>query len=354
MKVDDFEGLDVRLPVEGPEAERNRQPWLLHSMAVNALNFCTFAVCFESSSRGPAPKDGGLEANDNTEPKPSTDRDGLEEEKTTEETEAEDFQSILIASPNGLDQGGIDIFQLPSEHRVCKLTADEEVKTGMVMALSLFHHPISGSLTVLAGYEDGHTIVHVRETPQTTGQPWRWHKTLLARPHSQPILSLDVHPSLQSYFTSGADALVAKFDVPSPSPSEEVITQANRVVNTKHAGQQGLAVRSDGKIFATAGWDARVRIYSTKTLKEVAVLKWHKEGCYAVAFAVVDPPLYDDVEHKNRNAVQGSESTELVIANRAPKSALDVIKEERRATAQRTHWLAAGGKDGKISLWDIY
>jgi hypothetical protein len=46
-------------------------------------------------------------------------------------------------------------------------------------------------------------------------------------------------------------------------------------------------VRSDGRILATGGWDTRIRIYSAKTLKEVAVLKWHKEGVYAVDFAKV-------------------------------------------------------------------
>jgi len=30
------------------------------------------------------------------------------------------------------------------------------------------------------------------------------------------------------------------------------------------------------------------------------------------------------------------------------------VKEERDRKAKTTHWLAAGSKDGKISLWDIY
>ena len=44
----------------------------------------------------------------------------------------------------------------------------------------------------------------------------------------------------------------------------------------------------------------------------------------------------------------------LVSSGPSINSALEVIKHQRIIKAQRTHWLAAGGKDGKISLWDIY
>src|SRR2546430_13457319 len=104
-------------------------------------------------------------------------------------------------------------------------------------------------------------------------------------------------------------------------------------------------MRCDGKIFATAGWDARVRVYSAKTMRELAVLKWHKEGCYAVAFALIDP------EQAREAAPTGLIGSEL--GPRRQHSALDAIKDQRDARAQKTHWLAAGGKDGKISLWDI-
>ena len=55
-------------------------------------------------------------------------------------------------------------------------------------------------------------------------------------------------------------------------------------------------MRSDGNIFATAGWDSRVRIYSTKTMKEVACLKWHKKGVYATVFAEI-------LDHSKSNEV---------------------------------------------------
>lgn len=154
-------------------------------------------------------------------------------------------------------------------------------------------------------------------------------------------------PSRDSYFTSSADAIIATHPL-GPWNSTLSDSKPLKVVQTKHSGQQGLRVRSDGKILATAGWDSRVRVYSTKTLKELAVLKWHKEGCYAVAFAEIDPALSPASEDGQSPAT----GDELVMAQKTV--AVKTVQQERKEKAQMTHWLAAGSKDGKVSLWDIY
>lgn len=120
-----------------------------------------------------------------------------------------------------------------------------------------------------------------------------------------------------------------------------------KVVKTKHSGQQGLRVRNDGKVFATAGWDGRVRVYGVKGMKELAVLKWHKEGCYAVAFADVEL----DREGRGEEEMEGEAGKGKELASRMGTM---TAREERDQKAKRTHWLVAGSKDGKISLWDIY
>ena len=37
-------GLDKTLPVDG-QGESNRKPWLLYTLDVNTLNFCSFTMC---------------------------------------------------------------------------------------------------------------------------------------------------------------------------------------------------------------------------------------------------------------------------------------------------------------------
>jgi len=309
------ETLDAQLPAEGGlRAAERREPWLLHSMAVSALNFCAFALCVAAVAADP--------------------------------NEAAD--QAIIAVPNALDSGGIDFFHLPSERRVSVLKADPQIKTGMLMALDLFHHSETRLLTVISGYEDGCTMVHQRNSVASSDENWIWQKVLVSRAHSQPVLSLDTTPSKDFYFTSSADAVIAKIAIPTYSFGGDPNIKPAKISNTKHAGQQDLTLRGDGKVFATAGWDARIRVYSTKTMRELAVLKWHQDGCYSVAFA--NSCLLDVYEGSSKP----SKDQVLMASKTSTDSALEVIRHQRSIKAQMMHWLAAGGKDGKISLWDIY
>lgn len=301
--------LSTTLPVDGA-SEDQPKPWLLHSMDMSALNFCAFATCVDPSTGS-----------------------------TTNNADNE----LLVASPNGLDDGGIDIFQLPSQSRVSQLASAKTGKTGMVMSIALFYSNETSSLHMISGYEDGQVMVHAHQG--ALGLPGgKWVKVMSSKAHSQPVLSIDLSPKNEYFITSSADATIAKFEMPVGLSITNTSTSPLKTVNTKHAGQQGLTIRSDGKIFATAGWDARVRVYSAKTLKELAVLKWHKGGCYSTAFAEV-----------RSNDVSGRHvKVDTPLLDVTNKTALYVIKYERNMKAQQMHWLAAGGKDGKISLWDIY
>lgn len=194
------------------------------------------------------------------------------------------------------------------------------------MAVSL-HFPLNAtSPLVAAGYESGHVALW-RYNISTN----KWETSYLHKSHSQPVLSLDVAPSIGCFFSSSADATVARHPLVESGETEAKILQ------TKHAGQQSLSVRGDGKVFATAGWDGRVRVYAAKGLKELAVLKWHKEGCYATAFAEI------------LDAQSGALNDDGKVARREL-----TVAQQRAFKSQSTHWLAAGSKDGKVSLWDIY
>ncbi|KAI4280295.1 MAG: hypothetical protein L6R35_005930, partial [Caloplaca aegaea] len=210
----------------------------------------------------------------------------------------------------------------------------------MVMALAI--QAESSRLQVAAGYESGHTMVFVQSDPGA-----QFQRLYSARPHSQPVLSMAILPSADSYVTSAADAVVAKHPLPAVQGVWKTELKPFKLVQTKHAGQQGLRVRSDGKIFTTAGWDSRVRVYSAKTLKELAVLKWHKVGCYTTAFA-------DVLESGTANAGDGVVETEEENAKDDDESivatgstAVSTVQQRRDAKAQMTHWLAVGSKDGK-------
>jgi WD40 repeat protein len=131
-------------------------------------------------------------------------------------------------------------------------------------------------------------------------------------------------------------------------PLPVTIQLAHKTANTKHAGQQSLRVRSDGRLIVTAGWDSRVRVYSTKTLKEVAVLQWHKEGVYAVAFGELLEQ--EDVEKPVEKQKAVGEGAEVVKR----ETGLAKLQRQREEAVQMKHWVAAGAKDGKVSLWEVF
>ncbi|KAL8676530.1 MAG: hypothetical protein Q9186_006961 [Xanthomendoza sp. 1 TL-2023] len=319
LGIKDEDSIGTTLPVDNPPAT-TPQPWLLHMLTVNTLNFCSFAMCLDGI---PQPHITQMAMKARKQPPP-----------------------ILIAVPNTIDSGGIDIYQLPSESRAAVIHADRNITTGMVMALEI--QAESTRLQVVAGYESGHTMVFVQSDPGA-----QFQRLYCAQSHSQPILSMSILPSRDCYMTSSADANIAKHPLPAVQGIWKTELKPFKVVQTKHSGQQGLQVRSDGKILATAGWDARVRVYSSKTMKELAVLKWHKLGCYTTAFAEVGSCCFikaeDDAPVKQEDTDDQDEKSILHHT-----TATSTIQQRRDTKAQTTHWLAAGSKDGKISLWDIY
>jgi ASTRA-associated protein 1 len=150
-------------------------------------------------------------------------------------------------------------------------------------------------LIMLAGYESGHACVY-----DVSASSW----TLLYsfRSHSQPVLSLAIHPSQDSFYTTSADANLAQHPI-------AIAAQPLKTVNTKHSGQTSLQIRDDGRVVVSAGWDGSGRVFSATTLRQVAVLKWHIGGLRTAAFS------------GNSNAKR---------------------------------FIVLGGKDAKITLWDVF
>jgi WD40 repeat protein len=298
--------------------------------------------------------------------------------------------SIFVAVPS-TDDKVIDVYTFPDELLKVRIPQIRTVETGMVMAVRFIRDKVTQRLLLLAGYEGGVTAAFelAEEYPDTgvgTAQ-----LIYLSQPHTQPILSLDASPDGDFYYTSSADAVIAKHRIPEPPPNageeatssdmslsnsppvsfaKQTVNQPTsgtsapsglssllssaaslpkfkpappvqsvvtlqppyKTVDTKHAGQQSLRIRSDGRLLITGGWDSRIRIYSTKTLKEVAVLKWHKEGVYSVAFGEI--LMQDKADHGDG------------VANKRQR--------ERDQQTKLKHWVAAGAKDGKVSLWEVF
>lgn len=327
LREGEEDSFSTALPVE-VETERWKEPWLLHSLDVNTLNFCAFSMCDAPIAH------------------------------TSTQTTQDATRPLLVAVP-GTREGHVDIFSLPSERRLHSIPPAEEGKTGMVMALRILY--INTSLYLIVGTESGLTSVQKLNVNFN-----KWEATYISKPHTQPVLSLDVTsitPSLATaaasdvrYFTSSADALITSNPVQKLDENKPLKTS-----QTKHAGQQSLSVRSDGKIFATGGWDGRIRVYSAKSLKELAVLKWHKQGVYGVAFSEIKSQLVEETTNSKKDEgvrdLSGGEMSEVgsvLMGQSVISKGGSIVRRKREDKALETHWLAAGSKDGKVSLWEVY
>jgi WD40 repeat protein len=337
------------LPVQGTLQEV-KKPDILYELELNTMNFCAFAHCRDSMTVPTSP------------------------ESRTEE------MPMFLAVPHILDSEAIDVFQLPSTSRLTTIPAPKSTNMGMVMALDI--HTTTNEVVVVAGYESGHAIVWThpakyavaaagdRSRPPLFNETWT--KLYECKPHTQPVLSLVLSPDKAYFITTSADSILAKHPLKELFEQEIINAQDPlKTVQTKHSGQQGVSMRSDGKVYATAGWDARVRVYSGRTMKEVAVLKWHKDGCYATSFAYVRGDNLEgsmpSKQDENMETVlaptrPGANTSSEITTVQAPVSASEVnprpstnfVASQRAQQSRDTHWLAVGAKDGKVSLWDVF
>jgi len=155
---------------------------------------------------------------------------------------------------------------------------------------------------VVAGYESGEVLV------------WDWSNNNLIKVVTLvhfvgTIMSLDWDMEKQLGLVVGAEDKVVVFN-------KELDAITKREVTNKGLGE--VKIRPDRKIVVCGGWDGRLRIFSwvkPDKLKPLAVLKFHTETVESVTFS-------------------------------------DVALEGGRLCGKKV--LVAGGKDGKVSLWDIY
>ena len=80
----------------------------------------------------------------------------------------------------------------------------------------------------------------------------------------------------------------------------------------------------------------RIRLYSTKTLKPLGTLDYHKGGCQTVIFA----------RSLQQTALVSNVGQELTSDDSEDE---DEMNEEEKRT--RTRWLVGGGKDHRVSIW---
>ncbi|CAG5133687.1 unnamed protein product [Candidula unifasciata] len=164
---------------------------------------------------------------------------------------------------------------------------------GMCMRLCTFVHRSSGP-RLLVAYESGTLTL------------WDLLGNVLlnqVKGHEDSIMAMDygVNPNsdMITCVTGSANEVIKTWQIDKDTFVE------GPSVSVTNPGISDIAVRGDGRIFATGGWDHRVRVFSVRKCSPLAVLMYHTSSVHCVCFAPDDT-------------------------------------------------LATGSKDGYIALWDVY
>ncbi|XP_044514842.1 guanine nucleotide-binding protein subunit beta-like protein 1 [Gracilinanus agilis] len=201
----------------------------------------------------------------------------------------------LLAVPGrGMDE--VRVLDMPSKTSVCTLKPEAGAKAGMPMCLELWQPATSSHPLLLAGYEDGSVILwNVSE------------RRMLSRLscHKEPVMSLDFDSRKAKGVSGSSEKVLCVWGL-----DEQQNLKVCRTQELTNPGIADVAIRPDGKILATAGWDHRIRLFGWKQLKPLAVLDYHSAAVHCVAFSDPGQP--------------------------------------------REQLLAGGSKDQRISVWSVY
>ncbi|XP_018019005.1 guanine nucleotide-binding protein subunit beta-like protein 1 [Hyalella azteca] len=210
---------------------------------------------------------------------------------------------IVAAMPGG-PQDAVSVWSVDDRIKICQLRVNETTKVGSVMQLKWVEK--RNRVSLLVAYESGDLCL------------WDWSNRDLhsiACIKGTPV-SLEYDQSLGSGILGTTEDGIFIFNISSTLDLTIV-----REISVTNEGLGCCISRPDSKLYATGGWDNRIRIFSWHKHKPLAVLDYHANSVSCLHYS----------------------------ASRAVSS-----DGAGPISAGAEHVLTAGSLDGSVSLWKIY
>ncbi|EFA86499.1 guanine nucleotide-binding protein subunit beta-like protein 1 [Heterostelium album PN500] len=171
------------------------------------------------------------------------------------------FENLVAISSDEVPSQ-IEIWDLTQREIVMRVKADQlgnSDRHGMAMSIKLWREQPVGQLNLCSGFENGGLCLWDLRNAQQTA--------VKSKLHTEPLLSFALKDG--NGVSGSGDNKIVDFKINYDSGIFEKITE--HTLNNN--GISDVKIRGDGKIYATAGWDRRVRIYNFRKHTPLAILK---------------------------------------------------------------------------------
>jgi WD40 repeat protein len=165
----------------------------------------------------------------------------------------------------------IDCIDMTSNKKINSLMPSnlDDNKKGMLMNMKSFE-----SNLLLAGYESGElSLFDLRNLKEISS---------INLFNGQPLMCFDFSKKANFGFSGSTDLNIKQFSI-----ENDCNLKLHNSLSLVNPGLNTIKIRElDSKIFATGGWDSRIRLYGLKKQKLLLVLDFHKEAISTIDFSI--------------------------------------------------------------------